>query len=102
MGNKDNILLEDIVNIVASKTGLRKRYVKMVLHAISDTIIDAMNSNVRVKIKNFGVFEIVEKNVRIGEKDPSTGQFIGRSGDTIKRKFVVFRPGKPLREINNE
>lgn len=100
MQNKDSILLEDIINIVSSKTGLRKKYVKMVLYAIADTIIDAMNSNIRVKIKNFGVFDTIEKSMRIGAKDPGTGQFIGSGAGTVRKKVVVFRPGKPLKDIN--
>lgn len=83
----------ELVNEVASKLGLTQNEVSGVVQELLDAITDSLVDGNRLEIRNFGVFEVKEREARIG-RNPRTGEEV-----PIPRKRVTtFRPGKALKQ----
>ncbi|MDP8233682.1 MAG: HU family DNA-binding protein [Candidatus Saelkia tenebricola] len=83
---------KEIVNIVVSKTGYKqtevKKIVQLTLDAISDTLINGKN----IELRNFGVFKVKTRKPRQG-RNPKTGEAV----PVPQRRVVVFKPGLELK-----
>lgn len=87
----------DIVDAVASATGLTKKDASDALDAITDSITASLADGDRVQLPNFGSFSISERAAREG-RNPATG-------DTIQipaSKNVRFKAGKALKDAVND
>lgn len=83
----------ELVNEVASKLGLTQNEVSGVVQELLDAITQSLVEGNRLEIRNFGVFEVKDREARIG-RNPRTGEEV-----PIPRKRVTtFRPGKALKE----
>ena len=83
----------ELVNEVASRLGLTQNEVSGVVQELLDAITDSLVEGNRLEIRNFGVFEVKEREARIG-RNPRTGDEV-----PIPRKRVTtFRPGKALKQ----
>ncbi len=83
----------ELVIEVASKLGLTQNEVSVIVQETLDTITETLVEGQRLEIRNFGVFEVKERDARIG-RNPRTGEEV-----PIPRKRVAaFRPGKALKE----
>lgn len=83
----------ELVIAVASKLGLTQNEVSTVVQQALDSITDALVEGERLEIRNFGVFEVKERDARIG-RNPRTGEEVPIS----KKRVAAFRPGKALKE----
>jgi DNA-binding protein HU-beta len=72
----------DIVNIIASRTGLTKQETETVVDGFIETVIESLKSGERIEIRGFGTFNVRKKNRRIAH-NPRTGEKV-----IIKEKYV--------------
>lgn len=87
----------DIVEKIHSKTGLNKKESSLLLESVLDILKDTLESGEKVKITNFGNFEIKLKNSRKG-RNPQTSETIILPA----RKVMTFKPSSTLKtRINN-
>lgn len=64
---------QDLIEIVASKTGETKKAVESIINTTFDTIVESMKSQEVVDIYGFGKFEAVCKPAHMG-RNPQTGE----------------------------
>ena len=83
----------ELVIEVASKLGLTQNEVSAVVQETLDSITAALFQGQRLEIRNFGVFEVKERDARIG-RNPRTGEEV----PIAKKRVAAFRPGKALKE----
>ena len=65
----------DLVAAVAQKTGLTKKDAERVVNATVDTIAENLIKGEKVQISGFGIFEVKEREARIG-RNPRTKESI--------------------------
>lgn len=82
---------KELVNSIASKTGMTKVDSNRALIAVFASMTEALKEGERISIPGFGSFYVNERRARQG-RNPRTGEAI-----TIKAKKVVkFKPGNTL------
>lgn len=72
----------DIVNIIASRTGLTKQETETVVDGFIETVIESLKSGERIEIRGFGTFNVRKKNRRIAH-NPRTREKV-----VIEEKYV--------------
>lgn len=83
----------DLVNMLASKTGMTKKGASDALDAVLNGVVDSLKKGDKVTITGFGTFEVRSRKSRTG-RNPQTGAEI-----TIPaRKVAAFRAGKALKD----
>ncbi len=81
----------DLVEAMASKTGLSKAQANDSLDAFTETVTNTLKKGDRVTLVGFGTFSTSDRAARTG-RNPQTGETL-----KIKAKRVVkFKPGKEL------
>lgn len=83
----------ELVNEVANRLGLTQNEVSTVVQELLDQITESLVEGNRLEIRNFGVFEVKEREARIG-RNPRTGEEV----PIPKKRVTSFRPGKALKE----
>jgi integration host factor subunit beta len=84
----------ELVIEVADRLGFTQNEVSGVVQATLDAIVDSLSEGERLEIRNFGVFEVKERDARMG-RNPRTGKEV-----PIRQKRVAsFKPGKALKEL---
>jgi DNA-binding protein HU-beta len=87
----------ELVNSIASKSGLSKKNSEAALNAFISSVEDALKGGDKVVLVGFGTFEVRQRAARKG-RNPQTKQEI-----TIPAsKAPVFKAGKGLKEIINK
>ena len=87
----------EIINKVASATGLTKVETEAVLEGILSTVVEAMSIGERVDIRGFGSF-IVKKKESRSARNPATNEII-----FLKERYVPsFKVSKLLKEKINK
>ena len=87
---------KDIVLKITDMTGIKQVDVKRIVQKTFDVVVDSLNRNEKVELRNFGVFKIKERRARFG-RNP-------RTGETIKigaSKNPAFKAGKALKDAVN-
>ena len=92
-----NLTKKDIVNSIYMKLGFSKKILEIILEDILDIIVKSLKSNKKVKISNFGTFEIRYKKERKG-RNPKTKEIKIISS----RNVVLFKPSKDFKEFINQ
>ncbi|WP_407945026.1 HU family DNA-binding protein [Paenibacillus albicereus] len=83
----------DLINSIATKSGLTKRDVESVLNGFLGEVTEALASGDKVQLIGFGTFETRTRSGRTG-RNPQTGQEI-----TIpESKVPAFKAGNKLKE----
>ena len=91
-----NLKKQEIVNSIYMQIGYSKEISEYLLEDFFDIIFQSLKRNNKVKIANFGTFEIREKKRRVG-RNPKTKEIKIIS----ERKVILFKPSKELkRKIN--
>jgi len=87
----------DLINSIASKSGLNKKNSEAALNAFISSVEDALKGGDKVVLVGFGTFEVRERAARKG-RNPQTKKEI-----TIPAsKAPVFKAGKVLKDIVNK
>ena len=85
---------QDLIDRIASETGLTKRQAGQALNAVVDGIKGAMRKGERVTLVGFGTFFVAQRKARTG-RNPRTQQRI----QIPARKVPNFRAGKELKNL---
>lgn len=83
----------ELIDSVASKTGLSKKDSGKALDAVFESITDALSGGQRVQLVGFGSFEVRKRAARKG-RNPQTGKEIQIGARTVP----TFKAGKSLKE----
>ena len=97
---RTNLTKKEIVNSIYMKLGLSKRILDIILEDILNLIFENLKKNKKVKISNFGTFEVRYKKKRSG-RNPKTKEIKIISA----RNVVLFKPSKEFKKfinINND
>ncbi len=86
----------DLIDAIASKTGLTKVKSGEALDAFLEVVADSLKNNDPVSLIGFGVFKSLERAARIG-RNPKTGAEI----KIAAKKSVSFVAGKSLKDSVN-
>ena len=90
---KQAMTKQELVRVVAKKSGLKMTEIKKVFDAIGDTLVDNALHGVSTRLVGFGNFDLVERAARKG-RNPQTGKAM-----TIPaHRALHFKPGRALRE----
>ena len=94
---RDNLTKKDIVNSIYMQLGFSKKILDVILEDILDIIVSSLKKNKKVKISNFGTFEIRYKKERKG-RNPKTKEVKIISA----RNVVLFKASKDFKEFINQ
>ena len=92
-----NLTKKDVINSIYMQIGYSKKILDIVLDDILNLIIDNLKKKKKVKISNFGTFEVRHKKQRLG-RNPKT-----KEKKLISERYVIlFKASKDFKEfINN-
>ena len=91
-----NLTKKEIINSIYMQLGYSKKILENILEDLLDIIIDQLIKNKKVKISNFGTFEIRHKKKRIGRNPKTKEEFI-----ISKREKIVFKASSVVKNILN-
>src|SRR5580704_1627543 len=84
---------KEIAQAIADKMNVPKTLVKQIVQQVFDGIIDALEKEGRIELRNFGVFEVKKRKPR-NAHNPRTGEKV-----MVPAKLVVtFKPGLEMEE----
>ena len=88
----------DIVNKIATGTGLTKVETEAVVEGFIASIIEAMREGDHIEIRGFGTFKVKQRAPRIA-RNPRTGESVN-----VPATFTpTFKPSRELRDdVNRE
>ncbi len=93
---RTNLTKKEIVNSIYMKLGLSKRILDIILEDILNIIFENLKKNKKVKISNFGTFEVRYKKPRSG-RNPKTKE----TKIISARNVVLFKPSKEFKKFIN-
>ena len=88
---------EQLVNIIAARTGFSKKNTRIFLEAFTDTVTGALSTGDNVKIVGFGNFKVEIRNATLGRNINTNSPML-----VPERLIPVFLPGKALRDAVGE
>ncbi len=91
-----NLTKKEIINSIYMQLGYSKKILETILEDLLDIIIDQLIKNKKVKISNFGTFEIRHKKKRIGRNPKTKEEKI-----ISERDVVLFKPSKDFKNFIN-
>ena len=95
-----NLTKKEIINSLYMQIGLSKRILETILEDLLNIIVESLKNKKKVKISNFGTFEIRYKKKREG-RNPKTKE----KKIISERNVVLFKPSKDFKKfinINND
>ena len=92
---KTNFTKKDLIEAVHKRLNLPKSKIKTILDIILDSMTDIFKknqSNTRLEIRNFGIFEVKPTKPKPKARNPKTNEIIY----VPSRRKIAFKPGKEL------
>ena len=87
----------DIVDVIASATGLTKVETEAVVDGFIQTVINAMKEGKNIEIRGFGSFKVKKRKGRIA-RNPRTGEQV-----MVDEHYVpIFKVSKELKHVVDE
>ena len=86
-----------LIDVVAKKTGLKKKDAEAAVSATVDAITEALAEGEKVQVVGFGSFEVKERAARTGI-NPRTKKAIKIAAS----KTLSFKAGKAMKELLNK
>ncbi len=84
----------DIVDVIASATGLTKVETEAVVDGFIQTVIDTMKQGKNIEIRGFGSFKVKKRKGRVA-RNPRTGEQV-----MVEEHFVpIFKVSKELKHL---
>lgn len=83
----------DFVVQISYKLGVKQLVVRDVVDQFLDRVIDALAEGRRIELRNFGVYEIVQRKAKKG-RNPKTGEVV----PIPARKAVKFTAGRIMKQ----
>ena len=84
----------DIVDIIASGTGLTKVETEAVVDGFIQTVIASLRDGKNIEIRGFGSFKVKKRKGRMA-RNPRTGAKVY----VPSKNVVTFKPGKEMEEL---
>ena len=84
---------KEIVKLISNHLGLAQVKTKQVVQMAFDAIIDTLQEDGRIELRNFGVFEVRRRAARRA-RNPRTGSEV----EVPAKNIVTFKPGKEMLE----
>lgn len=84
----------ELIAAVAQKAGLTKKDAERVVCATVDAITESLKAGEKVSISGFGIFEVKEREARIG-RNPRTKEAI----QIPATRLPAFKASKTLKDI---
>lgn len=84
---------QDIIRVLADKYRLQYSDTRRVVQGVLDMIVEALLQGSKVELRNFGVFEVVDRKARVA-RNPKKHYEVR----IPPRKVVRFRQGKIMDE----
>lgn len=91
MSNKN-----DLIGVVAEKTGLTKAQAADAVDAVFDAITESLKAGDEVRLVGFGTFAVARREASVG-RNPATGAEIQIPASNQAK----FKPGKGLKDSIN-
>ena len=91
-----NLTKKDLVNSIYMQLGFSKLISENLIDDFFQIIILGFNIEKKIKISNFGTFEIRHKRSRIG-RNPKTKE----SKEISSRNVLLFKPSKEFKKLVN-
>ena len=85
------------IAVVAEKSGITKKDAERVVSATFETIAAELKKNEKVQISGFGIFEVKEREARVG-RNPRTKEAI----QIPASKAPAFKASKALKDLVSE
>lgn len=83
---------KDIIMKISEDTGLKQVDVKEVVQRTFDIIIESLERNDKVELRNFGIFKVKTRKGRMG-RNPRTGASVS----IPDKKVVSFKSGMKMK-----
>ena len=94
---RQNLTKKDIINSIYMQLGFSKNLIENILEDIFEILLETLKEKGKVKVSNFGTFELRHKKSRIG-RNPKTKE----KAIISERNVILFKPSKFLKnKINN-
>ncbi len=87
---------KEIVKTISEEIGLTQLATKEIVQKTFDAIIEALATEGRIELRNFGVFEVKKRAAR-DARNPKTGERV----HVPEKKVVTFKPGKQMEDRVN-
>lgn len=84
----------ELIAIAADKAGISKKDAEKVINAALETVTATLCSGNRVQLSGFGIFEVKNREARIG-RNPKTKETI----EIPATKQPVFKASKALKDL---
>ena len=84
----------ELITAVVQATGVTKKDAESIVNATFDTIAAQLTAGQRVQISGFGVFEVKERQARVG-RHPQTKKAM----EIPASKAPTFKPAKNLKDV---
>lgn len=88
------MIKKELVERIADETGFMAVDIHQVLQLALDNIVACLARGERIELRDFGVFEIVQRRPRLG-RNPARPQ---QTYQIPARRGVRFKPGRIMRE----
>lgn len=88
---------KELADVIHTRIGLSKREAAEIVEFFFDIVKEKLGNGEGFKIPKFGSFRVQNRKARKG-RNPATGETI----EIIKRKAVVFKPSRFLRDAINK
>lgn len=83
----------ELVAAAAEQTGMTKKDTEKVLNAAFDVIASALSKGEKVQVSGFGIFEVKEREARMG-RNPRTGEAM----EIAASRTPTFKASKTLKD----
>lgn len=83
----------ELIIQISERMGYTQNEVSNVVQSMLDSVIESLAEGDRLEIRNFGVFEVKERDSRLG-RNPRTGEEVPIKG----KRVASFKPGKLLKQ----
>lgn len=84
---------KEIVKKISQELGVPQLLAKEIVQRTFDAIIEALATEGRIELRNFGVFKVNTRAPRMA-RNPKTGDRV----PVPQKKVVTFKPGKEMEE----
>ena len=85
-----------LVEEVARVADLTKKHSEVIVDAVFESIINALQRGEKIELRGFGSFRLRRREPRKG-RNPKTGDRV----DVPSKRVPYFKPGKELKELIN-
>ncbi len=92
-----NLTKKDLVNLVYMQLGFSKQIAENLIDDFLSTVISNIKDEKKLKLSNFGTFELRKKKPRMG-RNPKTKE----TKIISSRNVVLFKPSKEFKEFINK